>query len=117
MLRTFDLQLASFNPIELWQGYLSAVAFSIGSTYHTSLKAKPAELVYGRDMILDRSYFPNWNKSRRQRQNPINNNNNVRENSKRIKHNYRVGDKVLYHRRSRKNKNMNGHTMDPSTKY
>ena len=53
MLRTFDLQLQEFDPIEPWQGYLSTVAYSIRSTYHTTMKATPAELVYGRDMIFD----------------------------------------------------------------
>ena len=101
MLRTFDLQLQRFDPIEPWQGYLSAVAFGIRSTYHTTLKATPAELVYGRDMIFNRSHLPNWDLIRRQKQALIIKN-NMRENSNRIKHKYRVGDLVLYHRRTKK---------------
>ena len=100
MLRTFDLQLQQFDPIEPWEGYLSAIAFSIRSTYHTTLKATPAELVYGRDMIFHRSQVPNWDLIRRQKQTLIDKN-NKRENSKRTPHEYRVGDKVLYQRRSR----------------
>ena len=37
MLRTFDLQIQAFDPIELWQGYLSDVAYAIRSTYQTTL--------------------------------------------------------------------------------
>lgn len=101
MLMTFDLQLQRFDPIKPWQCYLSAVAFDIRSTYHTTLKATPAELVCGRDKIFTRSHLPNWDLIRRQKQALIIKN-NVRENSKRIKHKYCVGDKVLYHRRTKK---------------
>ena len=72
MLRTFDLQIQPFNPIEPWQGYLNAVAYAIRSTYHTTLHATPAELVYGRDIIFDRANKPNWEEIRRLKQTMIN---------------------------------------------
>lgn len=100
MLRTFDLQMQEFDPIEPWRGYLSAAAFSIRSTYHTTLKSTPAELVFGRDMIFQRSQTTNWDLIRRSKQSIINKN-NKNENKKRIAHKYRVGDKVLYHRRTK----------------
>ena len=67
MLRTFDLQLQQFDPTEPWQGYLAAIAFAIRSTYHTTLQATPAELVYGRDMIFEREHSANWDKIRRRK--------------------------------------------------
>ena len=99
ILRTFDLQIQEFDPKEPWKGYLANIAFAIQSTYHTTLKATPAELVFGRDMIFQKSYTPNWDEIRRHKQ-AIINKNNKKENSKCIKHDYRVGDKVLYKRRT-----------------
>jgi len=39
---------------------LHATQWAINTTYHTSLKASPAKLVFGRDMILLISYLENW---------------------------------------------------------
>ena len=98
MLRTFDLQVRDMDPLDPWSGYLAAVAFAIRSTYHTTTKATPAELVFGRDMIIERSFEANWDDIRQQKQKLINDN-NTRENKKRKYHDYRVGDQVLYRRR------------------
>ena len=62
----------------------------------------PAELVFGRDMILPIQVKPDWEKMRTKRQLSIKKENkrenkrkNKRENKRRIKHNYKVGDKIL----------------------
>ena len=60
---------------------------------------RPAELVFGRDMIFDRSYKANWEEIRRHKQTIINKN-KERENAKRVKYTYRAGDLVLYSKRS-----------------
>ena len=98
MLRTFDLQLQHFDPLEPWTGFLAAIAYAIRTTYHTTTKASPAELVFGRDMIFNRSSTANWDAIRRQKQTTIDKN-NLRENAKRSDHKYKIGDKVLYLRR------------------
>ena len=69
------------------------MAYAIRSTYHTTLEATPAELVYGRNMFLPIQFQANWEALRQRRQAVINAN-NERENRKRIAHTYKVGDKV-----------------------
>ena len=43
-----------------WKGILSATAFAVRSTYHTTLKKSPGQLVFGRDMILNIKHTENW---------------------------------------------------------
>jgi hypothetical protein len=38
------------NP---WEGILSATAFAVRSTFHTSLQSNPGQLLFGRDMIFN----------------------------------------------------------------
>ena len=53
-IRGFELQdnpyLDSEDP---WLGILAAAAFAMCSMYHTTLRAMPGQLVFGRDMILN----------------------------------------------------------------
>ena len=79
------------NP---WKGILSATAFAVRSTYHTTLKKSPGQLVFGRDMILNIKHTANWEYIKQQKQRLINKN-NERENSKRVPHQYKAGDKAL----------------------
>jgi hypothetical protein len=55
----------------------------------------PSQLVFGRDAILNIKFDANWKLIRERKQRAINQNNQM-ENKKRIPHNFRVGDKVLY---------------------
>ena len=50
----------------------------------------PGQLVFGRDMLLDIDFQPNWAKMWQRKQNIINYN-NKRENSRRVSHDYEVG--------------------------
>ena len=77
-----------------WAGLLAAAAFAIRSTYHTTLKATPGQLVYGRDMVLNMKHVANWDAITQAKRKMILKN-NKRENSKRIPHTYKVGDEVL----------------------
>ena len=70
--------------------------FALRATYHTTLQASPAQLVFGRDAILNTKFVADWHLIRKRKQRLINENNR-RENSKRIPHQYSVGDKILYH--------------------
>ena len=78
----------------LWVDLLPAVAFAIRGTFHTTLKATPCQLVFGRDLILDASFTANWSAivAHKLRQAQID---NARENKSRIAHSYAVGDLVL----------------------
>ena len=92
-LRTFELQNRELDTHDPWTPFLSAAAFAIRSTYHTTLEATPAQLVYGRDMILPIQFKTDWARVQQQRQQRINES-NMRENRNRIPHEYKVGDKV-----------------------
>ena len=92
IIRTFDFEdLEEEDP---WNGIISAVAFSIRATVSTTTEKSPMQLVYGRDAILNIKHTANWNHIRKRKQSLIKQN-NIRENSKRIKHTYSVGDKIL----------------------
>jgi transposase InsO family protein len=97
IIRTFELESNYLDEDDPWKGILSATAFAVRSTFHTSLQSTPGQLVFGRDMIFNIQHTANWEyiKQRKQR---IIDLNNKRENSKRQQHVYRVGDKVLLNR-------------------
>jgi hypothetical protein len=82
------------NP---WKAILSATAFAIRSTYHTTLQSTPGQLVFGKDMILNIKHEANWEFIRARKQKIIEKNNKA-ENAKRIPHTYAVGDQVLLRR-------------------
>ena len=58
-----------------WKGILSATAFAVRSTYHTTLQKSPGQLVFGRDMILNIQHKANWELIRERKQQLINKNN------------------------------------------
>ena len=93
-LRTFELENRELNETDPWSPFLTAVAYAIRSTYHTTLQATPGQLVFGRDMILPLKFKADWARIRQQRQHAMIKNND-RENKSRIPHEYKVGDKVL----------------------
>ena len=82
---------------DAWSGILAAVAWAIRSTYHTTLKATPGQLVFGRDMILNVTHEADWAAIKARKQELINKN-NARENSKRIPKEYKNGNLVIMER-------------------
>jgi transposase InsO family protein len=94
MLRTFEVHNAELDESDPWSGILAAVMFAIRSTVHTTLLASPAQLVFGRDAILNIKFDANWRLIKEQKQKIIKKN-NVRENSLRRSHTYVEGDRVL----------------------
>ena len=97
LIRTFDNEERTIDRSDPWTGVLSATAFAIRSTYHTTLQATPGQLVYGRDMIFNIKHEANWKAIVDRKQRKINKNNKY-ENARRIAHDYKVGDKVLLER-------------------
>jgi hypothetical protein len=77
-----------------WRPFLSSAAYAIHSTFHTTLKATPGQLVFGRDMVLPIKFMADWGAIEQQRQNEMGRNNR-RENASRISHDYKVGGKIL----------------------
>ena len=95
MIRTFqlptNLTLDNLDPLA---GLLAAVASATRATVHTTLKATPSQLVFGRDAMVNTKFIADWASIRSNKQKIINQN-NKRENSKRKPHTYQVGDKIL----------------------
>ena len=47
LIRTFELKENSMDDDDPWAGILTAAAFAICSTVHTTLKATPGQLLFG----------------------------------------------------------------------
>jgi hypothetical protein len=73
--------------------------FGIRSTFHTTLQASPGQIVFGRDMINDVRFQASWDRIKNNKQNNISSS-NKRENLNRIKHNVKVGDRILLRKNS-----------------
>ena len=63
----------------------------MNSTVHTTLRATPTQLVFGRDAMLNVSFQANWECIKDRKQKLILQN-NKQENAKRLPHTYKVGD-------------------------
>jgi hypothetical protein len=71
-----------------------SAAYTIHSTFHTTLKAMPGQLVFGRDMLLPINFVVGWGAIEQKRQKEMARN-NKRENASILNHDYKVGDKAL----------------------
>ncbi len=80
-----------------WTGLLSSVGFAMRSTVHTTNRATPAQLVFGRDAMLNVSFEADWQFIKERKQKLIRQN-NKRENAKRMPYTYQVNDQVLVER-------------------
>ena len=90
----FDLQNNDLDEDDPWSGILAATDFVAQSTYHTTLQAKPGQLIFGRDMILNNPLIAHWEAIRLRKQNIIDKNNQL-QNKNRKPHTYIIQDKVL----------------------
>lgn len=93
-LRNFELEKRELDASDPWDEFLTAAAFAIRSTHHTTLQASPAQLVFGRDMFLPINFVADWTRIQQQKKKKIEES-NQRENKTRIPHKYKRGDKVL----------------------
>jgi hypothetical protein len=96
MIRTKDLKNRVFDYIDPWGEILSSIAWAIRASYHSTLGATPAQLVFGRDMIFNMKTIIDWRTITARKQKQILKD-NLRENKGRIDHQYSVGDKVYLH--------------------
>ena len=103
ILRTFELEERELDEDNPWGEFLSSCAFAIRATYHTTLQATPAQLVFGRDMILPIAIQADWARIKERKQEEINRNNR-RENRDRVEHTYSPGDKVLLRKEGKQRK-------------
>jgi transposase InsO family protein len=61
IIRTYQVHDIYLDEEHPWDGILAATMFAIRATYHTTLQATPAQLVFGRDAILNMTFEANWN--------------------------------------------------------
>ena len=98
MIRSLQIKKKSdLDSTYGWQGVLSAVRQAVRSTVHTTTRATPTQLVFGRDAILNVSFEANWQYIKERKQKLILQN-NARENASRVLHEYSVGDRVMVRR-------------------
>ena len=93
MLKTKDLVNVVFDVVDPWSDILASIAFAVRCSHHSTLNATPGQLVFGRDMLLDIAYVPNYQNTWQRKQKRINYD-NIRENSKRVSHDYQVGEQA-----------------------
>ena len=91
---TFELDKNHMDAMDPWAGILSAATFGMRSMIHMTLNATPGQLVFGHDVILNLQCQADWQAIKQHKQSVINEN-NLKENSKRIPHMHGVGDKFL----------------------
>jgi hypothetical protein len=77
-----------------WTGTLTAIRFAMNSTVHTTNRATPTQLVFGRDTMVNIKFQADWDLIKSRKQTLITKNNR-RENAERIPHEYKQGDQVL----------------------
>jgi len=94
MMRTSSLDNDTTITPNMVDEFLSNAAWAIRSTYHTVLRSSPGAAVFGRDMLFDIPYLADWTEIGRRRQQLVDQN-NTRENNKRVDFDYAVGQKVL----------------------
>ena len=97
IIRTFELDENYLDEEDPWKGILSAAAFAVWSTYHTTLKKTPGQLVFQRDIMFPIKHIANWEYIWQNMQKLIDKNNKA-ENAKCIQHVYKTGDQVLLKR-------------------
>jgi hypothetical protein len=62
VLRTAEIYGREMDEKYPWGPFLSSAAYAIRSTFHTTLKATPGQLVFGRDMVLPIKFMADWGK-------------------------------------------------------
>ena len=82
MLRTFNLE--EKEEEDPWKGILSAVAFAVRSTIHTTMKKTPGQMVFKRDMILNITHQTDWEMIKQRKQKLINKNNKIENKKEKI---------------------------------
>jgi hypothetical protein len=93
-LKTAEIDCREMDEKDSWGPFLASAGYAIRSTFHTTLKSTPGQLVFGRDMVLPIKFMADWGGIEQQRQKEMGRNNR-RENASRISHGYKVGDKIL----------------------
>jgi hypothetical protein len=113
-LRTAEIDGGELDEKDPWGPFLSSAAYAIRSTFHTTLKATPGKLVFGRDMVLPIKFIADWGAIEQHHQKEMGRNNR-RENASRINHDYKVGDKVLLKKQGKHLRKLEAPRIGPHT--
>ena len=97
LLRSTRLMSQALSTLDAQQEQLAPVTWAINSTYHTTLQATPGQLAFQRDTIMPTTYLANWAAIQHRRQDKSIDS-TTKENSSRIRHEYRLNDRVLIRR-------------------
>jgi hypothetical protein len=100
LLRSSRLIAQDLDTISAQQELLALlmpVMWAINTTFHTTLKASPAQLAFSCDMILPTSFAANWYAINSRKQAQLQSAADA-ENRKRIPNEFRLNDKVLIRR-------------------
>jgi hypothetical protein len=97
MLHSHKLEDRNFDYQDPWSQILANCAWAICSTVHSVLNATPAQIVFGRDMLFDLSFTTEYKEIKKRKQ-EASDTNTHEEHSKRVKHEYKVNDQVLFDR-------------------
>jgi hypothetical protein len=57
---TAEIDGRDLDDKDPWGPFLSSDAYAIRSTFHTTLKATPGQLVFGRDRVLPINFMADW---------------------------------------------------------
>ena len=94
MIKPKELDKLVFDYIYPWGEVLSLVALVIQASYHLTLQATQAQIVFGRDMLFNMKKMINWQLMTKNKHKQIARDNKW-ENTECIPHQYKIGDKVL----------------------
>ena len=94
IVRTQNLQETYLYDDDPWMGILAAAYFELKYTYHRKKGKSPGQIVFGQDLILPINHISSQRYKRQREQAQIDKD-VIRENTTRIDHNYRVGDKLM----------------------
>ena len=88
---TKDLDNKVFDHIDPWVEILAYISWTIIAPYHRTIMATPGQYVFGRDMLFNLVSVLDWKvvTPKKQLQLDID---NVRENARRITHDYEICD-------------------------
>jgi hypothetical protein len=74
-LRTAEIDGREMDEKDPWGPFLASAAYTIRSTFHTTLKATPGKFVFGRYMVLPIKFMADWGAIEQQRQKEMGRNN------------------------------------------
>lgn len=91
------MRTKSITTADDWANFLNNTMFAMRASNHSMLKASPAQLAFGRDMLVDMAHKTNWAAEHQRKVDQVRAH-NKRENQGRAEWTYRPGDHVLLRR-------------------